>query len=200
MSIFFSESADDRTTAITYLDVDPIALVRGKSQQAGGLLSQYVNDRPYVANSFLAVAISRAFGQSLAGKSKERQDLADRTLPFEARVVPVSLAGEEAVIEQLFAPLGYDVQLDRQGSGGGRVMYDLRIKGMQRLSDLLSHLYVLIPVLDNAKHYWIDRDEIEKLLAKGERWLAQHPDKELITRRALKPSPRPCQLSIESAC
>ena len=32
------------------------------------------------------------------------------------------------------------------------------------LSDLLTHIYVLLPVLDNEKHYWIGRDEVEKLL------------------------------------
>jgi 3' terminal RNA ribose 2'-O-methyltransferase Hen1 len=51
------------------------------------------------------------------------------------------------------------------------------------------HLYVLIPVFDNAKHYWIGEDEIEKLLAKGEGWLAGHPEKEEITRRYLKFQP-----------
>ncbi|MDH3742784.1 MAG: 3' terminal RNA ribose 2'-O-methyltransferase Hen1, partial [Hyphomicrobiales bacterium] len=65
-------------------------------------------------------------------------------------------------------------------------LFDLRLSGTVRLADLLNHLYVLVPVLDNAKHYWIDREEIDKLLAKGEGWLAGHPAKELIARRALK--------------
>jgi len=54
------------------------------------------------------------------------------------------------------------------------------------LKQLLSHLYVLIPVCDNDKHYWIANDEIEKLLAKGKDWLETHPAKELIVRRYLK--------------
>jgi 3' terminal RNA ribose 2'-O-methyltransferase Hen1 len=54
------------------------------------------------------------------------------------------------------------------------------------LKDLLSHLYVLIPVLDDEKHYWIDEAEVEKLLCRGKTWLANHPKRELIVARYLK--------------
>jgi 3' terminal RNA ribose 2'-O-methyltransferase Hen1 len=184
VSIFFSEVSEARTTAVIHLDIDPVGLVRGKNRQSDGLLTQYVNDRPYAASSFLSAALARVVGQSLSGKSKEKQYLADRDLPLEARVVPVALAGRPDVIETVFGPLGYEVEclaLDEASN-----VVDLRIRGTVRLSALLSHLYVLIPVLDNAKHYWIDKDEIEKLLAKGEGWLAGHPARELITQRALK--------------
>ncbi|MEM6355146.1 MAG: 3' terminal RNA ribose 2'-O-methyltransferase Hen1 [Pseudomonadota bacterium] len=185
-TIFFPEVGDGRTTVLLHLDVDPIGLVRGKSRQADGLLDQYVNDRPYVANSFLSVALGRSFGQSLSGKSKERQDLADRALPLEARVVPVAVAGGAGVVREVFEPLGYTVDVGTIDASGPREIVDLRLAGTVRLSALLNHLYVLVPVLDNAKHWWIDREEIEKLLAKGEGWLADHPARELITRRALK--------------
>jgi 3' terminal RNA ribose 2'-O-methyltransferase Hen1 len=62
---------------------------------------------------------------------------------------------------------------------------DLRLEGEIRLADALNHLYVLLPVLDDAKHYWVGSDEIEKLIRAGEGWLATHPDKELISRRYL---------------
>ena len=186
VAIFYPEVGDARTTAVLHLDIDPVGLVRGKSKQADGLLDQYVNDRPYVANSFLSVALGRSYGQSMSGKSKERQDLADQSLPFEARIVPVAVSGGTEVIKAVFEPLGYDVNTTVLDDSGVREIHDLRIAGKLRLADLLNHLYVLVPVLDNAKHWWIDRDEIEKLLAKGEGWLADHPAKELITRRALK--------------
>ncbi|MEM9013416.1 MAG: 3' terminal RNA ribose 2'-O-methyltransferase Hen1 [Pseudomonadota bacterium] len=185
-TIFFPDVGDDRTTAVLHLDVDPIGLVRGKSRQSDGLLDQYVNDRPYVANSFLSVAIARAFGQTLSGKSKERQTLADRALPFEARIVPVAVAGGAEIVREVFAPLGYEVEVIVLDASGPREIVDLRLKADIRLAALLNHLYVLVPVLDNAKHWWIDGDEIEKLLAKGEGWLADHPARELIARRALK--------------
>jgi 3' terminal RNA ribose 2'-O-methyltransferase Hen1 len=186
--IFYPEVGEARTTAALYLDIDPVGLVRGRSRYADGLLTQYVNDRPYVANSFLSVAMGRAFGQTMSGKSKERQELADRALTFEVRVTPVAASGGLEVIEALFAPLGYQVDATAltEDTGTGRALYELRLTGEVRLRDLLNHIYVLVPVLDNAKHYWIDRDEIDKLLAKGEGWLADHPAKELIAKRALK--------------
>ncbi|NNE23728.1 MAG: 3' terminal RNA ribose 2'-O-methyltransferase Hen1 [Rhizobiales bacterium] len=186
VTIFYPEAGDERTTALIYLDIDPVGLVRGKNRQTAGLLAHYVNDRPYVANSFLSVALSRSFGQSMAGKSKEKPELADQELPFEARIVPAAAAGGADVIEALFAPLGYQVDARPLSEDLPAGLFDLRVSGTVRLAQLLNHLYVLVPVLDNAKHYWIDLDEIDKLLAKGEGWLAGHPAKELIARRALK--------------
>lgn len=189
-TVFFTGNLPDRATAVLHVELDPVGLVRGRGGQDTGLLDQYVNDRPFVANSFLSVAIGRALGQSMAGRSKERQDLADRPLPIEARIVPVAAAGGEDLIRQVFEPLGYAVgsaALDDAGSAGGhRGLFDLRLAATVRLSELLNHIYVLIPVLDNAKHWWIDAAEIDKLIAKGEGWLAGHPARELITRRALR--------------
>jgi hypothetical protein len=54
------------------------------------------------------------------------------------------------------------------------------------LKELLCHFYVLVPVLDDEKHYWIDEVEVEKLLRRGDPWLAQHPRRELIVARYLK--------------
>jgi 3' terminal RNA ribose 2'-O-methyltransferase Hen1 len=62
----------------------------------------------------------------------------------------------------------------------------LEVSATVTLQTLLAHLYVLIPVLDNEKHCWVGEDEIEKLLKRGEGWLDQHPEKELIVTRYLK--------------
>lgn len=184
VSIFYPEVSETRTTAVVHLDVDPVGLVRGKNRQSDGLLDQYVNDRPYVASSFLSVALGRAFGQTLSGKSKDKQELADRPLPFQVRILPIALSGDEDVIKAIFEPLGYDVTVEYFDEKAKIIALDLT--GTLQLSALLNHLYVLIPVLDNAKHYWIDKDEIDHLLAKGEGWLAEHPKRDLITKRALK--------------
>ncbi|MEL7280292.1 MAG: 3' terminal RNA ribose 2'-O-methyltransferase Hen1 [Pseudomonadota bacterium] len=183
-TIFYREVSDDRTTAVLHLEVDPIGLVRGKNQQADGLLAQYVNDRPYVANSFLSVAMGRSFAQSMAGKSKDRQELADQRLDFEVRVLPVALAGDRELLSALFEPLGYSILSPEKTDD--QMVIDLHLKANLRLADILKHLHVLIPVMDNFKHYFIAQEEIDKLLAKGEGWLADHPSKDLITRRALK--------------
>lgn len=184
VTIFYPEKTQLRTTAVMHLDVDPVGLVRGKNQYSDGLLAQYVNDRPFVASSFLSVAMGRAFAQTMAGKSKDRQALADRALPFEIRVVPVALSGDLDLVKRLFEPLGYTI-LSPSDIGEAQIV-DLRLSATLRLADILKHLYVLVPVLDNFKHYYVSEEEIDKLLAKGDGWLSDHPDKELITRRALK--------------
>ena len=187
--VFYPKIEEAFTKAVLYLDIDPVGLVRGRSAHGPSLLAQYVNDRPYTANSFLSVALSKVFGQSMSGKSKERQELAAIELPFEARVTPVSIAGGEELAKQLFEPLGYDVEAVSNDDDQKEIKYplfDLRLKATIKLEHLLNHLYVLIPVLDNAKHYYVGHDEIENIIQKGEGWLISHPEKELITHRALK--------------
>ena len=50
---------------------------------------------------------------------------------------------------------------------------------------MLTHVYVLLPVLDNRKHYWIGDAELEKLMAQGKGWLEDHPHRDLIVQRYL---------------
>ncbi|MGO4431000.1 3' terminal RNA ribose 2'-O-methyltransferase Hen1, partial [Streptomyces sp. MCAF7] len=52
-------------------------------------------------------------------------------------------------------------------------------------ADALRQLYVLLPVLDDAKHYWVAPDEVDKLIDSGEGWLEHHPERRLITSRYL---------------
>ena len=186
VSVFYTAAGDRSAAAVLYLDLDPIALARGANRGSEGLLGHYVNDRPYVANSFLSVALGRAYNQAMAGKSKERQTLADRTLPLEARVVPVAISGGAGIANLLFDPLGYATEALPLGDSGGAALCEIRIAGAVRLQDLLRHLYVLIPVLDNRKHYWVSDDEVRTLVRKGEGWLADHPAKGLIARRSLR--------------
>lgn len=191
--VFYPEAQEDRCTMALLLDVDPVGLVRGRSGPAGegGALEQYVNDRPYVASSFLAVAISRLFGTALSGRSKERPEFADRALPFEVRIPVLPCRGGEGFLRKLFEPLGYALEatpltLDETVPAWGKSRYlAVVLRGEQKLSDLLSHLYVLIPVLDDDKHYWVGDEEVEKLVRHGEGWLATHPEKENIAHRYL---------------
>ncbi len=192
--VFYSEAAEDRCTAALLVEVDPIGLVRGRRGPAGEgrTLQQYVNDRPYVASSFLSVAIADVFGSALAGKSRERPDLVKTAIPLEASIAVVrSRAGEE-LLRKLFEPLGYIVETKRYPldeaftDWGESPYYSLKLTATKTLQELLTHLYVLVPVLDNDKHYWIGDAEVEKLLRHGEGWLSAHPEKETITRRYLK--------------
>lgn len=192
--VFYPEADHNRCTAALLLDVDPIALVRGRRTKSsdGGLLTQYVNDRPYVASSFLSVAISRVFGSALGGRSRERPELIGQPIPLSATIAALPCRGGEGVVRRLFEPLGYEVQLedpesDRADGDWERGPYrNLTVEAEKTLPDLLTHLYVLVPVLDNDKHYWVGSDEVEKLLRHGEGWLAGHPEKDLIANRYLK--------------
>jgi len=192
--VFYPEAAEERCTAALLLDVDPVGLVRNRRGPAGegGSLEQYVNDRPYVASSFLSVAISRVLGSALGGRSKGKPELAAMPIPLRAKISVLPCRGGERFLRRLFEPLGYDVvavqhPLDEKFPEWGESQYyTVELSGHVRLQDLLTHIYVLIPVLDNEKHYWVGDDEVEKLLRHGTHWLASHPEKEEITKRYLK--------------
>jgi 3' terminal RNA ribose 2'-O-methyltransferase Hen1 len=191
--IFYPEAGDERCTVALLLEVDPIALVRGarKGGNEGFALGQYVNDRPYAASSLLAVALGKAFASARAGRSKERPELVDLPLPLEVHVPALSSRGGAELAERFFAPLGWQVEaralpLDERFPEWGDSRYvDLRLTGTLRLADALSHLYVGFPVLDDVKHYSVTADEVDKLLRAGAEWLADHPERHLITRRYL---------------
>jgi len=184
--VLYPEAQPTRCEAVLILDIDPIGLVRGKGQ-ADGLLDQYVNDRPYAASSFLSVALNKAFRTAMTGVCTARQELADSAIYLEAVVTPLPMRGGEKLVRALFEPLGWRVDIDPVIGPESNTLYArVKLAGQARLSALLNHLYVLIPVMDDAKHYWVGEDEIDKLLARGEGWLDQHPSKELIVRRYLR--------------
>lgn len=108
--VFYPEASDERCTAALLLDIDPIDLVRGRGN-ADGLLSHYINDRPYVASSFMSVAIAEVFGSALNGRSRDRPDLVEVALPLEIQIAALPALGGEAIIKRLFEPLGYEVEL-----------------------------------------------------------------------------------------
>ncbi|MDQ1293059.1 MAG: hypothetical protein QG608_940 [Actinomycetota bacterium] len=192
--VFYPERNDDRCTVALLVEVDPIALVRGrKGRDADGFsLAQYVNDRPYAASSLLAVALGRVFRTAMAGTCRARPELPGQRRPLELHVPALSCRGGSPLAEQLFAPLGWQVTtttvpLDPTIPAWGDSRYvDLRLNGCSTLADALTQLYVLLPVLDGSKHYWENRDEVDKLLRAGERWLPGHPDRELIVARYLR--------------
>lgn len=193
--VFYPEASDDRCTACLLLEVDPVGLVRGKGDWSAGLLDQYVNDRPYVASSLMSVAIAQVFGSALAGRSNERLGLVHRPIPLTARLETLPVRGGKELLSRVFEPLGYQVAatrhpLDEQFPDWGESPYfRVELTATTTVANLLQHLYVLIPVFDLRKHYYIGQDEVEKLLAKGASWLADHPEREQITRRYLHRQP-----------
>jgi len=191
--VFYPEATAKRCTAALLLEVDPIELVRGRRFGApdGFSLTQYVNDRPYAASSLLAVALARVFSTAMNGRCAARPELAQQRIPLEVHIPALPCHGGIELAERVFAPLGWSVQarpvpLDPTIPEWGDSHYlDLHLTGDLRLADALTHLYVLLPVLDSAKHYWVSRDEVDKLLRTAGVWLAGHPERDLITRRYL---------------
>jgi 3' terminal RNA ribose 2'-O-methyltransferase Hen1 len=187
-TVAFPEATPERCTAALLLEADPLALPNGRGDEH---LNRYVNDRPYAASSLLSAALNRVFRTAARGESTDRPELAGLAIPLEARVPALRCRGGADLAARLFTPLGWQVAaapiaLDPAFPQWGESRYvDLRLAGTQRVADALNHLYVLLPVMDDAKHYWVAPDEIDKLLAKGEGWLAAHPERALITRRFL---------------
>jgi 3' terminal RNA ribose 2'-O-methyltransferase Hen1 len=210
--VFYPEATQQRCTAALLLEVDPVALVRGpagqnasknasknasqdasrnasKNKPGDGELAQYVNDRPYAASSMLAVALKEAFRTALTGRCDARPELAKDKIPLEIRVPALRCRGGRDLARAVFEPLGWTVAARSQPltpeEWGPSNYLDLRLSGEFRLADALNHLYVLLPVLDDAKHYWVSPEEVDKLIRAGGDWLAGHPHKQLITARYL---------------
>ena len=183
--VFYPEAAQERCTAALLLEVDPVGLVRGP----GDGITHYVNDRPYAASSLLAVALKGVFGTALTGRCDARPELAATAIPLEIRVPSLRCNGGAELAARVFGPLGWQVSAEPvpldPASWGLSAYLDLRLTGTVRLADALNHLYVLLPVLDDAKHYWVSTDEVDKLVRAGVGWLAGHPEKALITSRYL---------------
>jgi 3' terminal RNA ribose 2'-O-methyltransferase Hen1 len=191
--VFYPEATAARCTAALLLEVDPVGLVRGpvgsKAKTGDSELAQYVNDRPYAASSMLAVALKEAFRTALTGRCDVRPELAAQAIPLAVRVPALRCRGGAELARAVFEPLGWTVEASSQplqpAEWGASPYLDLRLAGEVRLADALNHLYVLLPVLDDAKHYWVSTDEVDKLIRAGGDWLAGHPARDLIAQRYL---------------
>ena len=191
-TVFYPEATEDRCTAALVLDVDPVRLARSRAKNAPDFsLAQYVNDRSYAASSLLSVAMADVFSTARSGTCRSRQELADTAIPLEIAIPVLPCRGGPEIAHRLFEPLGWTVEaepvpLDDAFPEWGASRYvRLRLTGTVRLADALNQLHVLLPVLDESKHYWQGPDEVDKLMRSGEGWLAAHPEAQLITRRYL---------------
>lgn len=193
--VFYPADTAQVCTAALLLEIDAVALARSKRYGADAqALSRYVNDRPYVSTSMLALAIGQVFRSAMAGKSESRPERAAAPIDLDVALTSVPSEADEhgvGLATRLFAPLGWAVEEtrrpldDTRPEWGDATTVELRLRGSVRLSDALRQLTVLLPVLDDAKHYWVGDDEVGKLLRRGEGWLAEHPLRDLITTRSL---------------
>ncbi len=178
--LLFTEASDEACAVAVIVEIDPIGLVRGSGTNGQ---DQYVNDRPYVASSYLSSTLVEFFSTAMSGRSKERPELAAIPIPLEFQIPAIRCRGGEGFLRSLFEPLGYVVTCEPLGSGS---LFAVTLKGEVRIAEALLHLTVLVPVLDDDKHYFVDQTEIDKLFRRGAGWLSAHPKSEEITRRYLK--------------
>ncbi len=190
--VWYPVATPEKCQFALWLDMDPVRLSRGSGSdhRDSFSLQPYVNDRPYVASSFLCVAIAQVLRAAMSGQSKERPELAQTPIPLAVRLPVVPSRGGESLLRRLFEPVGYQVEpkrlvLDKNLGWNESPYYDLSLKATRKLSEVLEHLYVLLPVLDDDKHYWVGPDEVEKLLKHGQSWLGSHPERDLIALRYL---------------
>lgn len=187
-TVVFPEATESVCSAALVLDVDSVGLAR----KPDALWNEYVNDRPYTASSFVSQALLEFFSTAMSGRCKDRPELAEVAIPLTVSIPVIKVRGGIPFLRTVFEPLGYTmearpIELDPTFPAWGSSSYfSLELSGAFRLRDLLTHLYVLIPVLDDDKHYWVNKDEIEKLLRRGGEWLQAHPAREEITRRYLR--------------
>jgi 3' terminal RNA ribose 2'-O-methyltransferase Hen1 len=185
--VFYPEVNENRCTAALAVEVDPVGLVRGS-----GIGEGYVSDRPYVAGSLLSVALGRTLSSALAGRAKDCVDRIEEPMPLEATLSALHCPGGETVIKRAFEPLGYQVSCEwhaldaRFPSWGGDVIATITLRATICLRDLLRHIYILAPVLDGSKHYYVGLEEVDKLIRHGEGWLAGHSERDWIVRRYLR--------------
>ena len=190
--VFYPEATAQRCTAMTYVEVDPFGPARHRQHGRVQCLEPYLNDRPYAASSMLSVALGRLFRTAMRGACDARPELVARPLDLEIGLPVVPLRDGPEMLLRLYEPLGYEVDcspiaLDPEFPAWGDSHHAaVRLAGRQTARSALEHLYVLLPVLDDAKHYWIGPDEVDKLLLRGGDWLASHPESDLITRRYLR--------------
>lgn len=188
--VFYPVYSPEEVCASLMIDLNPVDLTRGREGSSNNGIFDYVNDRPYTSSSFMTTAIAQVYSTAMSGRCKHYPNLVDVKRDFEVEITALKVL-TNFEINEILEPLGYEVRydiykLDDEFEDWGNSKYvTLNLKINTTLSTLLKQLYVLIPVFDNNKHYYLNKDEIDKLLEKGAEWLEGHPMKEFIIRRYL---------------
>lgn len=189
--MFYNKFTSKEVEVTFFVTPDPIALSRDHSERYD--ITSYINDREFVVSSIFCSFLRSALGTALNGKPKEEyMPWVEHQFTFQFSFGPIASDLTDKQIENIFQPLGYDVEINY---GQAEYQVDLRKKSTARWITLngtttlqagLRQLYVLIPVLDNYKHYYIDEKEVEKIERFGKDWLNNHPDRDFILQRALR--------------
>jgi len=107
--VYYPKYESDCAVACMLLEVDPVGMLRGAYRDSDFMLGQYVNDRPFVASSFMSVAIAQVYSSAIGGKCKDDPQLASTPFPWTARIDSLATRGDSQWVERVFEPLGYTV-------------------------------------------------------------------------------------------
>lgn len=189
--LFYSRCTDTEVEATIFVSPDPIELIKNSGNVYD--ITHYINDREFAVSSIFLSLIRTALGTALNGQPKEDYlEWVDHPFDMEFEFAPVASSLSDEHIRTLFEPLGFTVEISRAETNynfsfkSRSSIRSILLKGNTTLKMGLRQLFVLIPVLDNYKHYFIDEREIEKLERYGEGWLDVHPERDFILRQALR--------------
>jgi 3' terminal RNA ribose 2'-O-methyltransferase Hen1 len=196
--VFYPVSSEFECTAALLLDVDSVRFGRDARSRVNEpkTLANYVNDRQYVASSLMSTAVARVFAGAMKGESRDRQKLVDTAIPLSATLAAVRSREGDDFVRRLFEPLGYSVDarplaFDPKIPGSAESPYfAVTIRGRVRLKDLVAHLHVLLPVIDDDGDTELLDEETKKLVERRAGWLKAHPERERIALRYLNPQRR----------
>lgn len=173
---------DDELYATIFVTPDALSLV--KDEQAYDI-THYINDREFAVSSIFLSLIRSALGTALNGKPKEEYEkYVSKHFPLTFEVGPVATSLTDEEIRALWEPLGYEVSI--QAVSEQKRARFVTLTNSITLQQALQQLFILIPVMDDYKHYYIDEKEQERLQRYGEGWLEQHPLRDLIYKKALR--------------
>lgn len=196
--VFYPEANEARCTAALLLEFDPVRFVRDTRNRAydAGTLSSFVNDRPYVASSLMSIAMARAFAPGMAGDSRDRPKLVDTPIDLEATIAVLRCREGAPLLTRIFEPLGYQVEVkrlpfeDAARAWGESPYCSVTLRGKAKLKDLVTQLYMLLPVIDDDDTYDVGDEKLAKLVERREGFLRTHPERERIARRYARPPHR----------
>lgn len=139
---------------------------------------EYVKARVVALSPLFRSFLDGAFSQALLPIA--RHELVQRKFELQAEIAPLAVNFRNPHIRALFEPLGYRVEIESPVFGLPFIL--LRLLGKQTLTDVIRHLFVLVPALDAAKQAPLGPDELRRLSLLSLPWLMAHPKRSLIAR------------------
>ena len=182
-TVFYPVASEDECTFVMVVEVDPVRLARGPEHtRGGGLVTDYVTDRPYAASSMLAVAIGKVLSTATAGRCEKKPELAAKPMDLEVEISTVRNLAQDRV-RSLFTDLGYKVEIE--GKEQDRYVTVRTRSDRWTLGETLRQIRVLLPAIDGRHHHYVNDEDVAHLLRHGEGWLDSHPQGTWISRRYL---------------